>query len=412
MKNKSVRVFALIWAALMIAVLSSTLTLLLSGRGQQPAGGEQRTVSQEEYDTIQRYRRLEEVRGTLTREYYRELDEDALILGAIRGMTGSIGDRYTVYYTPEELRRVSENDAGVYHGIGVLLQNNADGEIEVVRVYPATPAEEAGVKAGDRIVAVDGEAVSGADNRTYINAVNRIRGADGTQTMLTVVREGQRMNIPVRRGDVSISYASYQVLDGNIGYIAISQFTGDAAAVYREALEAFKAQRVRGMVIDLRGNPGGLLDQVVGIADTLLPAGVIVYVKDRNGVRQDYYSDDDFFDVPLAVLVNDMSASASEILAASVQALGRGTVVGLNTYGKGIVQSLITYQEDGAGLQLTTSSYYDALDRCPHGVGVKPDIEVALEARNVPAEPDLKSDNQLAAAVAEVERQIAERGAA
>ena len=408
MKNKSVRIFALIWAALMIAVLSSTLTLLLSGRGQQTAQRQERLVSQEEYDTIRRYSRLEEVRRTLANEYYRELDEDALLLGAIRGMTASIGDRYTVYYTPEELRRVNENDAGIYRGIGVLLQNNDEGEIEVVRVYPATPAEEAGVKQGDRIVAVDGEAVSGADNRTYINAVNRIRGMNGTETMLTVVRGGQRMNIPVRRGDVSISYASYQVLDGNIGYVCISQFTGDAAAVYREALEAFRAQGVRGMVIDVRNNPGGLLDQVVGIADTLLPAGVIVYVKDRNGVRQDYYSDEEYFDVPLAVLVNGMSASASEILASSVQALGRGTVVGLNTYGKGIVQSLINYQEDGAGLQLTTSSYYDALDRGPHGGGVKPDVEVALEARAVPAEPDLKSDNQLAAAVAEIERQIAE----
>ncbi len=409
MKNKSVRVFTLIWAALMIAVLSSTLTLLLSGRGQKPTEKEGRFVSQEEYDTIGRYRRLEEVRTTLASEYYRELDEDALLLGAIRGMTSSIGDRYTVYYTPEELRRVSENDAGVYHGIGVLLQNNADGEIEVVRVYPATPAEEAGVKTGDCIVAVDGEAVSGADNRTYIDAVNRIRGMDGTQTMLTVVRDGQRMNIPVRRGDVSISYAGYQVLDGNIGYISISQFTGDAAAVYREALEAFRAQKVRGLVIDVRNNPGGFLDQVVSIADTLLPAGVIVYVKDRHGVRQDYYSDDSCIDVPLAVLVNEMSASASEILASSVQAFGRGTVVGLNTYGKGIVQSLVNYKEDGAGLQLTTSSYYDALDRCPQGVGVKPDIEVALEAPYVPVEPDMKSDNQLAAAVAEVARQIAER---
>lgn len=410
MKNKSVRVFALIWAALMIAVLSSTLTLLLSGRGQQPTERADRLVSQEEYDTIRRYSRLEEVRKALTSEYYRELDEDALLLGAIRGMTSSIGDRYTVYYTPEELRRVNENDAGVYQGIGVLLQNNAEGDIEVVRVYPGTPAAEAGVKVGDCIVAVDGEAVSGADNRTYINAVNRIRGVDGTETMLTVVRDGQRMNIPVRRGDVSVSYASYQVLEGNIGYIGISQFTGDAVAVYREALTAFRAQGVRGLVIDLRNNPGGFLDQVVEIADTLLPAGVIVYVKDRNGVRQDYYSDDSFYDVPLAVLVNGMSASASEILASSVQALGRGSVVGLNTYGKGIVQSLINYQEDGAGLQLTTSSYYDALDRCPHGVGVKPDVEVALDARFVPTEPDLKSDNQLAAAIAEVERQIAEKG--
>ena len=165
-------------------------------------------------------------------------------------------------------------------------------------------------------------------------------------------------------------------------------------------------ENVKALIIDLRNNPGGLLDQAVDIADALLPTGVIVYVKERDGTRQDYYSDEDFFDVPLAVLVNGQSASASEILASSVQAFGRGKVVGTNTYGKGIVQSLKTYSEDGAGLQLTTSSYYDALDRCPQGVGVRPDVEVALEGERVPAAPDPDTDNQLAAAIAQVRRQI------
>ena len=207
------------------------------------------------------------------------------------------------------------------------------------------------------------------------------------------------MAIPITRGDVKISYASYQVLPGNIGYISITQFTGDAAQVFQEAIEAFQAQDVTGLVIDLRNNPGGLLDQVVSIADTLLPDGLIVYTKQRDGTRQDYYSNAAFYDVPLAVLVNGMSASASEILAGSVPALGRGTVVGLTTYGKGVVQSLQTFQADSAGMQLTTASYFDALDRCPQGVGVKPDVEVALEGSSLPLEPDPVSDNQLAEAI-------------
>ncbi len=409
MKNNSLRVVALIWAAVMIAVISSTATLLISGRTAQQATQESRWVSEEEYAAIQRYGRLDEVRNTLLNDYYEALDEDELLLGAIRGMTSSIGDPYTFYYTPEELKRAEENNAGLYHGIGVLLQNTTDGFIEIVRVYPDTPAEAAGVRAGDCILAVDDVEVSGIDGRAYNEAVNMIRGAEATQVTLTLRRGEQTLDIPVTRGDVSISYASYQILPGNIGYIGITQFTGNASAVFHEAIESFKQQNVRGLIVDVRNNPGGLLDQVVNIADELLPTGVIVYIKEKDGNRQDFYSNEEMYDVPLVVLVNDMSASASEILASAVQAFGRGTVMGTTTYGKGIVQSLITYKEDNAGIQLTTSSYYDALDRCPHKVGVQPDVEVPLEAEFVTEEPDPEGDNQLAAAIEEIERLIAER---
>ena len=407
MKKSTLRAVALVWAALMIAVLSSTVTLFVSGRVIQQAGS-QRWVSQEEYETIERYRRLDQVRDALMSRYYRELDEDTLILGSIRGMTASVGDRYTFYYTPEEMKRSNEDDAGAYLGIGTLLQSNSQGQIEALQVYPNSPAEAAGLKAGDVILAVDGVAINGLDGRSYNNAVARVRGGEGTEVVLTVLRGEQRMEIPIMRGEVNISYASYKVLPGDIGYISITQFTGDAADVFREAIDAFVAQHVRGLVIDVRNNPGGYLDQVVSIADRLLPKGLIVYVKERDGTRQNHYSDEAWCDLPLAILVNDMSASASEILASAIQAFDRGTVVGLNTYGKGIVQSLISYSEDGAGLQLTTASYYDALDRCPHEVGVKPDIEIPLDGERVPFEPDPQSDNQLAAAIEDVERQIAE----
>ena len=407
MNKSTLRVLALVWAALMIAVMSSTATLLISGRAGQSLDGDSRWVSTAEYESIQRYRRLDEVRDTLMKEYYQQLDEDKLLLGAIRGMTGAVEDPYTFYYTPEELKRSNQNQAGAYYGIGTLLQNTEDGTIEVIRVYADSPAETAGVREGDVITAVDGVAVSGADGRSYNEAVNRMRGGDGTRVVLTVNRAGESLEIPIIRGDVTISYASWQVLPGNIGYISITQFTGDASEVFHQAIAAFREQGVLGMVIDVRNNPGGLLDQVVSIADSILPTGVIVYVKERDGTRQDYYSDADYYDVPLAVLVNGMSASASEILASSVQALGRGTVVGLNTYGKGIVQSLKVFQDDNAGMQLTTSSYYDALDRCPQGVGVRPDVEIALEGSAVPLDPDPDSDNQLAEAIAQVQRRIA-----
>ena len=399
MNNGNLRKLALVWGALMVAVISSTVTLVVSGRLGRGEGESQRWVTEAEYETIQRYSRLDEVRQTMLRDYYKELDDDTLVLGAIRGMTGAVNDPYTFYYTPEELKRENEDTAGVYFGIGTLLQNTAEGEIEIVRVFPDSPAEAAGLHTGDVILAVDGNAVTGADGRSYLDAVRRMRGGEGSQVTLTVRRDGERMAIPVIRGDVKISYASYQVLPGNIGYINISQFTGDASQVFHEAIEAFKKQGVAGLVVDVRNNPGGLLDQAVSIADTLLPKGLIVYTQQRDGSRQDYYSDAACYDVPLAVLVNGMSASASEILAGSVQALDRGTVVGLRTYGKGVVQSLQTFREDNAGIQLTTASYFDALDRCPQGVGVQPDIEVALEGSTLRPDPDPQSDNQLAEAI-------------
>lgn len=409
MKKNTLRTVALIWAAVMIAVISSTATLLISGRNAQPLPENSRWVSQEQYDTIQRYSRLDEVRSTLLDNYYQDLDENDLLLGAIRGMTASVRDPYTFYYTPEELKRANDNNEGVYHGVGVLLQNTSGGAIEIVRVYPNTPAEAAGLRVGDRILTVDGVEVSGADGRTYSEAVSMIRGVDGSRVTLKVQRGERTLEITANRADVSISYASYQMLPGDIGYINISQFTGNAAAVFHEAIETFRNSGAKGLVIDLRNNPGGWLDQAVSIADEVLPTGVIVYVLEKDGSRQDFYSDEAQFDVPLAVLVNDMSASASEILASAVQAFGRGAIVGVNTYGKGIVQSLFNFQDDGAGIQVTTSSYYDALDRCPHKVGVKPDIEVALEAETVPTAPDPASDNQLAAAIEAVQRQIKER---
>ena len=410
MKNKSLRTVALIWAAVMIAVISSTATLLLSGRAALQTEQNTRWVSDAEYEIIQRFKRLEEVRTTLLDSYYQDLDDEALMTGAIRGMTDSVGDPYTFYYTPEEMKRSNENSEGLYRGIGVLLQNTTDGGIEIVRVYPNTPAEASGLRIGDRLLAVDGAQVSGADGRSYNDAVNRIRGAESESVRLAIERDGETMDVDVAISNVTISYASFDVIDQDIGYICITQFTGDASEVFHQAIETFRERNVKGRVIDLRNNPGGLLDQVVDIADELLPTGVIVYIKERDGNRQDYYSDESMYDVPLVVLVNGMSASASEILSSAVQAFGRGTVLGTNTYGKGIVQSLVTFQEDGAGMQVTTSSYYDALDRCPHKVGVQPDIELEFEGDEIPESPDPDNDNQLAAAIADLRNQITSKG--
>ena len=221
-------------------------------------------------------------------------------------------------------------------------------------------------------------------------------------------RDGEILDLEVMRAEVSISYVEYQIINGDIGYINISQFSGNDVEGFQEAVSALQAAEVSGVIIDIRNNPGGLLTDVVEIADALLPEGLIAYVEDGHGNRTEYTSDADYWDVPLVVMVNGMSASASELLSAAIQDYDRGTIVGTKTYGKGFVQTLITFAEDGAGMQLTTASYYSPSGRSIHENGVEPDVTVELSEDcdlTVPS-PNLENDNQLAAALEALQAQI------
>lgn len=406
MKRRVVIITAVVWMLVIVAVASSALTaLVLSG---SDSGSALRVVSEDAYEIIDRYRRLDEVRATLMNEYYQPLDEDELVLGAIRGMMSAVGDPYTFYYTADEMTAANEEFGGVYHGVGMLVQLTDDGAIEVARVYEDSPAEAAGVRMGDRIVAVDGVEVSGESAQTLNEAIDRIQGEDGTTVVLSVQRDGEILDLEVMRAEVSISYVEYQIINGDIGYINISQFSGNDVEGFQEAVSALQAAEVSGVIIDIRNNPGGLLTDVVEIADALLPEGLIAYVEDGHGNRTEYTSDADYWDVPLVVLVNGMSASASELLSAAIQDYGRGTIVGTTTYGKGIVQTLITFAEDGAGMQLTTASYYSPSGRSIHENGVEPDVTVELSEDcdlSLPS-PNLENDNQLAVALEALQAQI------
>ena len=405
MNRRFVIIAATVWMMVIVAMASSAITMALIG---DENGRAAYLVSEDDYELIRRYSRLDDVRKTLLDEYYQPLQEDALVTGAIRGMMGSIGDPYTFYYTTEEMQKSSEESNGVLHGVGMVVQTTSDGCIEITKVYANSPAEQAGLQIGDRIVEADGQLLSGENGKALRDAVALIRGEDGTQVRLTVLRNGETLQIDVLRGEVSISYVEYSLIGSDVGYVSISQFTGNDVDGFTEAMEAFKSADVAGIVVDLRGNPGGLLTDVVKIADMLLPEGLVTYVEDRDGNRQEERSDAEYWDVPMVVLVNGMSASASELFTAAMQDYDRATVVGTRTFGKGIVQTLITFSEDGAGMQLTTASYFSPKGRSIHQTGVEPDVTVELSEDSILSgiSPDPERDNQLAIALQELQKRI------
>ena len=405
MKKKSIAILATIWMMILVAVGSSALTLFFTGNSGR---SEAATLSANIFEMAERYARLEEIRETLMAEYYTEVDDETLMTGAIRGMMDSLEDPYTFYYTPEEMQDMQEESEGVYHGVGMLVSMTEEAQLRVVRVFRDSPAEKAGVLAGDILLAVDGTPVSGATSKDMNDAVSLIRGEDNSEVVVTILRGEEEMDVPMLRGDVTINYVEYEILEGDIGYMVLYQFMGNCVNGFREAMQAFEDANVSGVIVDVRANPGGRLIDVVAICDELLPEGMIVYTEDRAGSRIPYYSDAEYNDIPLVVLADEASASASEIFAAAMQDYERGMVVGKTTFGKGIVQTLISFRDDGAGMQYTTSSYFTPKGRSIHGEGVVPDVEVELWENYDPSvtEPDPENDNQLKTAIEELRKLI------
>lgn len=348
-------------------------------------------------DSEGRFDRLNEVYERLMDEFYMEPSGDALIQGAIDGMMSSLQDPYTMYFTPEQLAASNEEHSGLYDGVGILVSSDKEGRLAVLRVFKDSPAMEAGLLPGDVIIAADGQAVSAETTEIMNEAVSRIKGETGTYVELTVLRKGEILKLSSMRGNVNMNRVEYSILDGNIGYLVLYEFFGDAAAGFEEALDAFEKADVNGIIVDVRSNPGGQLDICLDICDDVLPKGVIVYTEDRSGDQQHYYSDDKYFNRPMVVLVNGMSASASEIFASAVKDYGVGTLVGTQTFGKGIVQKQYQFASDGAGMQLTTSRYFTPNGQSIHGTGVAPDVVVELQDSYDASiySPDMENDNQL-----------------
>ena len=342
-------------------------------------------------------------------DYYKEVDSETLIQGAIDGMLASLDDPYTFYYSPEEMAESLENHSGKYSGIGILVSSDKDGGLVVIRVFKGSPAMAAGLLPGDVITHVNGEGVNARTTEDLNNAVSLVKGPDGSTVDITVYRKNESITYTVSRGSVNINRVEYYIYD-DVGYIILYEFLGDAVNGVKEALRAFNDAGVKGIIFDVRSNTGGELYTCLNITDLMVPEGLIMYTENRYGDRQNHYSNDYAYGVPMVVLVNEMTASAAEVFTAAVQDYDMGVVMGTNTFGQGIVQQIRSFPNDGAGMQFTIEAYYTPLGRNIHEVGIQPDIVVELSDSYDPSiyTPDMNNDNQLKAAYDQVKKMIAE----
>lgn len=340
--------------------------------------------------------KLNAIDSVLESFYFGDVDDETAKDNIYKAYLSSYGDKYTMYYTADEYKALKESTNGKFYGIGAVCQLSGEGGVLLVDVYDNGAGYQAGLRSGDRVVNVDGRDITDME---LSSAVALIKGDKGTSVKLEVIRGTERLTFSVVRDAVEAKTVSYTLLDNNIGYLSISQFEEVTTKQFKAAVEDLQSQGMKGLVIDIRNNPGGLLDTVVGMLKYMLPDGLIVYTEDKQGNRKEYKGqDNDEFNLPLAVIVNGNSASASEIFAGAIQDYGKGTIIGTQTYGKGIVQT-VKPLTDGSAIKFTIAKYFTPKGQDIHGKGVTPDMVVEYDT-------DADVDTQLDAAIKNVEAQI------
>ncbi|MEL7610101.1 MAG: S41 family peptidase [Bacillota bacterium] len=402
MKFRLRTVLYIVAAVIAVAALSSVITAkIISAR----RGGVVE-LSAEEYDRLNQFRGLDEMIESIDQKYYGTVpDRDALIKAAAHGILEALGDPYSAYYTNEEYEQYLKRFNGEYVGIGAMVGQVGEEGSKILDVYEDSPASAAGVKVGDVITEVDGKSIAGI---SLEDLSVRLSGPEGTVISLTVQRGGQLLSFDLKLAKINVRRVHSKLLSERTGYIRIDMFSGGCAEEFKEAIRDLTDRKMRSLVIDLRNNPGGSLSAVVDVVDAILSEGAIVTVKGSGGEEEAYRAKQGGINVPLAILVNEHSASASEILAAAIKENGAGIIVGTKTYGKGVVQTTFQLSSNQAWLKLTTAAYYTPSGANIDRLGIEPDIRVDLadEYKNYSiAQLDQKDDAQLWAALDEVRAQ-------
>lgn len=337
--------------------------------------------------------RMAELEQYVEQNFYQDVDEDAAMDGALKGYVAGLGDPYSVFLTPEEYGEWQVKESGTSVGIGVTVQAEAETGMLVIEVTADSPAEKYGVQVGDIIIAVDGKPVS---ELGFENAVAAVRGEAGTEVTLTLQRGAETLDCTIVRGEVVTITAFGQMLEGNVGYIRISAFRENTDEQFTEAMEALLDAGAESLIFDVRGNGGGLLTALEDTLDPLLPEGIIATANYGDGtVKNIVESDAQELDIPMAVLINENTASAGELFAAALHDFDKAFLAGVTTFGKGVMQDTRTVS--GGAVTLTVATYQTVRGECYHGVGVSPDYEAVLEEGYVIDfnAPDPEEDAQL-----------------
>ena len=343
--------------------------------------------------------KLSTIEHLIRKNYYKEVDTKTLRDGLYDGLLESLGDPYSEYYSEEELEQVRQDTKGIYYGIGAYVSLDTETSLPVITgIISGTPTEEAGLQSDDIIYKVDGTETTGL---TTTEVVTLIKGEEHTKVVLTLVREGDTFDVEVERRKVESPTVQYHMEEDNIGYIQLTEFADVSTDQFTEAMAVLRGQGMEGLIIDLRSNGGGNLSTCCDIARQILPKGLIVYTQDKYGKGEQFECDGKReIDIPLVVLVNGYSASASEILTGAVKDYGIGVIMGTKTYGKGIVQQIMSLN-DGTAMKVTISKYFTPKGNYIHEVGIEPDIEVEFDGEAYKKD---KTDNQINAAIEQIKK--------
>lgn len=375
---------------------------------ENKSGGSEVKLTDQDYETIKDYLDLIDLENIINNYYYdaASIDKETLVNGALKGMVEALGDKYSVYYDEDEYTEYTQQNDGTYVGIGASVTKDENtGYLVIMDVVENGPAYNAGIVAGQSVTKIDNTEVK---DLSIDDLSDLLKGPVGSTANLTILDGETESVVEITREEIQGTYVYYSMLDDDLAYINITEFHGNVSDAFAEALEFVNDEKAKGIVLDLRNNLGGLVDQCIGVADQILPPGVICKTVDKDGNENSYDADSDYNDIPIIVLVNGSTASSSEILAAAIQDEGRGQLVGTETRGKGVVQSVIEMPYSGGSVKLTTSIYYTPNGRTLVDKGLTPDVVVELPEEVLSGDTELtqETDTQLITAKSILKQQL------
>ncbi len=351
----------------------------------------------ESYD----YAKLSHINSLIEESYTGSYNRDNLMDAALFSYVASLGDTYSSYLGEMDFASFNESLSGGYRGIGITVTNTGD-KILITEVTPSLPADAAGIRKGDFLIKVNGTPYKGSQMNAATQAIKST--PVGESVLLTVEREAKAMNISVTPDEIKTDYVTSKLIDASIGYINVKTFGNDIGEDFKKEIDALKENGMKKLILDLRSNPGGALEAAVDVGDILLPKGNIISIKDKKGREESFKSDEKELGMPIFLLINEESASASEVIAGALRDYDKAVLIGKKTFGKGVVQSIFDFG-DGTGLRLTTAKYYTPSGECIHGKGIEPDIEIDMpEGAEISFGDASKNDPQLLKALEEARK--------